>query len=262
MRVKVFLALVCLTLSAAMASAQVPTGTISGRVTDSSSGVLPGVTVTASSPNLQGPRVVVTGASGDYVLGLLPPGEYTLEFELPGFQTAKATVGVASTEVVPFDVELGIGPLETTVTVHGARSFLGTVQAGTNVQQSLMAALPSSRTITAVLTMAPNVKPTGPGQGSGGSDGAFTVAGAMSYDSVFLLNGVAITENIRGQPFSLFIEDALQETTVSTSGLSAEYGRFGGGLVNAITKSGGNRFSGSYRLGMNNDNWRSTTKFN
>src|SRR5262245_10668743 len=67
MRVKVFLALVCLTLSAAMASAQVPTGTISGRVTDSSGGVLPGVTVTATSPNLQGPRVAVTSGAGDYV---------------------------------------------------------------------------------------------------------------------------------------------------------------------------------------------------
>ena len=78
MRVKVFLALVCLTLSAAMASAQVPTGTISGRVTDSSGGVLPGVTVTASSPNLQGPREVVTSSSGDYVLALLPPGTYAL----------------------------------------------------------------------------------------------------------------------------------------------------------------------------------------
>src|SRR6188768_3238675 len=125
-----------------------------------------------------------------------------------------------------------------------------------------MATLPSNRTLTAVLTMAPNVKPTGPGQGSGGTDGAFTVAGAMSYDSVFLLNGVAITENIRGQPFTLFIEDALQETTISTGGISAEYGRFGGGLVNAITKSGGNRFSGSFRNSFNNDSWRTTTPFN
>ena len=109
MRVKVFLALVCLTLSAAMASAQVPTGTISGRVTDTSGGVLPGVTVTASSPNLQGPREVVTSASGDYVLALLPPGTYALEFVLPGFQTVKTELKVASTEVVPFDVELGVG---------------------------------------------------------------------------------------------------------------------------------------------------------
>jgi hypothetical protein len=109
--------------------------------------------------------------------------------------------------------------------------------------------------------MAPNVKATGP-VGVSGNDGSFTIAGAMAFDSVFMLNGVAITENIRGQPVSLFIEDAIQETTVSTSGISAEYGRFGGGLVNAITKSGGNEFSGSYRLGMNNDNWRAVTPFN
>src|SRR5262245_54995710 len=109
MRVNVFLALVCLTLSAAMASAQVPTGTISGRVTDSSGGVLPGVTVTASSPNLQGPREAVTSASGDYALPLLPPGAYTLEFSLTGFQTVRTELKVASTEVVPFDVELGVG---------------------------------------------------------------------------------------------------------------------------------------------------------
>src|SRR5262245_40865573 len=262
MRVKVFAAVVCLILSAALASAQVPTGTISGRVTDSSGGVLPGVTVTATSPNLQGQRVIVTSAFGDYVIPLLPPGAYTVTFELSGFNTVTQQIDVASTETVPLDASLGIGGVTEKVTVVGdqQRSFLQTVQTGTNVQQTLMATLPSSRTLTAALSLAPNVKPTGPG-GTSGGDGSFTIAGAMAYDSVFLLNGVAITENVRGQPFNLFIEDALQETTVSTSGISAEYGRFGGGLVNVITKSGGNAFTGSYRLGMNNDNWRAVTPF-
>ena len=261
MRVKVWLAVVCLILASGVAGAQVPTGTISGRVTDSSGGVLPGVTVTATSPNLQGPRVIVTSAFGDYTMPLLPPGAYTVTFELAGFQTASQQVDVASTEAVPLDVQLGVGGLEERVTVRGeARSFLHTVQTGTNLKQTLLAALPTTRTLTAAIGMAPNVKATGPG-GTSGSDGSFTIAGAMAYDSVFLLNGVAVTENIRGQPVSLFIEDAIQETTVSTSGISAEYGRFGGGLVNAITKSGGNEFSGSYRLGMNNDNWRAVTPF-
>src|SRR4030095_16813457 len=261
MRVKVFLAVVCLTLSAALTGAQVPTGTISGRVADSSGAVLPGVTVTATSPNLQGSRVVVTSTFGDYVLPLLPPGAYTVTFELMGFQTVTHKADVASTEAVPLNAELGVGAFAEQITVVGeARSFAETVQTGTTLQQSLMSTLPSSRTLTAAMGMAPNVKATGPG-GTTGGDGSFTIAGAMAYDSVFLLNGVAITENIRGQPFSLFIEDALQETTISTSGISAEYGRFGGGLVNAITKSGGNEFSGSYRLGMNNDSWRTTTPF-
>jgi len=261
MRMKVFLAVVCLALCAASAGAQVPTGTISGKVTDSSGGVLPGVTVTATSPNLQGERVVVTSNFGDYALPLLPPGTYTVKFELAGFGTKSQQVNVASTEAIPLDVELGLGGLETKITVVGEqRTFVDTVQTGTKMDQALMSQLPSSRSLTAALGMAPNVKATGPG-GTSGGDGSFTIAGAMAYDSVFLLNGVAITENIRGQPFSLFIEDALQETTVSTSGISAEYGRFGGGLVNAITKSGGDTFSGSYRLGMNNDDWRSVTPF-
>jgi hypothetical protein len=261
MRVKVFVAVICLTLSAAMAGAQVPTGTISGRVTDSSGGVLPGVTVTATSPNLQGPREIVTSAFGDYVIALLPPGSYMVTFALSGFQTLTQQVDVASTESVPLDAQLGVGGLEEKITVRGeARSFVETVQTGTSIKSSLLASLPSSRTLTAFIAMAPNVKATGPG-GTSGGDGSFTIAGAMAYDSVFLLNGVAITENIRGQPVSLFIEDAIQETTVLTSGISAEYGRFGGGLVNAITKSGGNQFSGSYRLGINNDNWRSLTPY-
>jgi hypothetical protein len=261
MRVKVFLAVCGLLLSAHWAGAQVPTGSISGRVTDSSGGVLPGVTVTATSPNLQGPRVIVTSSFGDYVLPLLPAGSYELTFELAGFQLTRVAIDVASTESVPLDVTLSIAGVEAEVIVRGsAGSFAQTVQTGINIKQTLMSTLPSSRSLTGALTMAPNVKATGP-TGVAGNDGAFTIAGAMAYDSVFLLNGVAITENIRGQPFTLFIEDAIQETTVSTSGISAEYGRFGGGLVNAITKSGGNQFSGSYRLGMNNDNWRAVSPF-
>jgi hypothetical protein len=261
MRVKAWVVLGCLILSASLAGAQVPTGTISGRVTDSSGGVLPGVTVTATSPNLQGPRVIVTSSFGDYVIPLLPAGAYKVTFELSGFQTVIQEVDVASTESVPLDAMLGVGTISEQITVRGdARSFVDTVQTGTNIKSSLLSTLPSSRTLTGALGFAPNVKPTGPG-GTSGADGSFTIAGAMAYDSVFLLNGVAITENVRGQPFNLFIEDALQETTVSTSGISAEYGRFGGGLVNAITKSGGNEFSGSYRLGMNNDNWRAISPY-
>jgi outer membrane receptor for ferrienterochelin and colicin len=261
MRVKVLLAVACLTLVAAVAAAQVPTGTISGSVSDSSGAVLPGVTVTATSPNLQGPRVVVTSAFGDYALPLLPPGTYTVTFELMSFQTASQTVAVAATETVPLNVKLGVGAFTEQVTVQGdARSLAQGTRAGSTFKQDLLATLPSSRTLAASIIMAPNVKATGPG-GTSGGDGSFTIAGAMSYDSLFLLNGVAVTENLRGQPFTLFIEDAIQETTISTAGISAEYGRFGGGLVNAITKSGGNTFSGSYRLSFNNDDWRATTPF-
>lgn len=84
----------------------------------------------------------------------------------------------------------------------------------------------------------------------------------MSFESLFTVDGVVVTENLRGQPYTLYIEDAIQETTVATGGVSAEFGRFGGGLVTAVTKSGSDRFSGTFRESINNDNWRTKTPFN
>ena len=102
--------------------------------------------------------------------------------------------------------------------------------------------------------MAPGVHPTGPA-------GAFSFGGSVSFENLFLLNGVSINENIRGQAFDTAIEDAIQETTVANGGVSAEFGRFSGGVVNIITKSGGNQFSGSFRESLNNDKWRTLTPF-
>src|SRR6185312_16471759 len=106
----------------------------------------------------------------------------------------------------------------------------------------------------AVLLMAPAVHPSGP-------SGAYSIAGAASFESLFMVNGVNVSENLRGQALNLYIEDAVQETTVATAGVSAEFGRFSGGVVNIITKSGGNRFSGSFRESFNNDKWRTLTPF-
>src|SRR4051812_31338063 len=101
MRVKVLLAVVCFPVMAGAAAAQVPTGTISGRVLDQGGDGVPGATVTATSPNLQGERVVVTSMYGDYSIPLLPPGDYTVRVELSGFQTVNKKVAVAATQTVP-----------------------------------------------------------------------------------------------------------------------------------------------------------------
>ena len=70
-----------------------------------------------------------------------------------------------------------------------------------------------------------------PGVTDGAVNDQITISGAMSFDNLFLVNGVVVNENLRGQPHDLFIEDAIQETTVLTGGVSAEYGRFTGGVV-------------------------------
>ena len=100
-----------------------------------------------------------------------------------------------------------------------------------------------------------------PGVQSTGPNGGLSINGAMSFESLYVVNGVVVNENIRGQPNVLFIEDALQETTITTAAVSAEFGRFQGGVVQAITKSGGNEFSGSYRMTFDNNDWVALTPF-
>ena len=151
---------------------------------------------------------------------------------------------------------LGVAAVSENVTVE-ARSadvLAQTAQVGTNFKQEMIAALPTNRDINATLLLAPAVHPTGP-------SGAYSIAGSMSFETLYMVNGVTVSENLRGQAYDLYIEDAIQETNVATAGISAEYGRFGGGVVNVITKSGGNRFSGSFRDTLNNDNWRTLTPF-
>lgn len=243
-------------LLAPSAWGQSPMGTVSGRVTSTDGMPLPGVTVTASSDNLQGTRVVVTTENGDFIVPLLPPGTYSVTFDLDGFQQLTRTVGVAGTQTVPMNVTLAVAGVVENVTVIGnAEPFTQTAQVATKFRQDLMSNLPSNRTLEAAVLMAPAVHATGP-------SGNFSINGATSYENLFAINGVAVMDNVRGTPFPAFIEDAIQETTISTSGISAEYGRFTGGVVNMITKSGGNRFGGSYRQSFNNDDWRTTTPFN
>jgi hypothetical protein len=82
-----------------------------------------------------------------------------------------------------------------------------------------------------------------------------SISGGFSFDNLYTVNGAVVQENLRGQPHDLFIEDAIQETTIQTAGVSAEFGNFTGGVVNAITKSGGNEFSGSLRDSLVDPSW-------
>ena len=146
---------------------------------------------------------------------------------------------------------MGVAGVTEAVQVVGraADVLTQTSQVATNFHQTLMSTLPTQRDYRAVMLMAPAVHPTGP-------SGSFSVAGSMSFENLYMVNGVSVNENLRGQAQDLVIEDALQETNVATSGISAEFGRFGGGVVNMVTKSGGNLFSGSFRETLTNDDWR------
>jgi hypothetical protein len=243
-------------LVGATAFAQTTTGTISGRVSDTQGLGVPGATVTATAPTLQGTREAVSSENGDYILPLLPSGVYTITFQLSGFGTQTRTVTLAPAQQVPLSVEMSVGELTETVNVVASRAdvLTDTTQVGTNFTQAFMNLLPTGRDLNATLLMAPSVRPSGPA-------GNFSINGAVSFENLFLINGVTMNENVRGTSPDLYIEDAVQETTVATAGISAEFGRFTGGVVNVITKSGGNTFSGSFRDTLNNDNWRKMTPF-
>ena len=238
-------------LAADLAEAQSTLATVSGRVTDSQQLPVPGVTVSAESRSLQGIRTVVTSENGDYIITLLPPGSYTITFELSGFQRVERTANLAPTQVLPLEVAMGPAAVSETVEVVGrtADVLTHTAQVATNFSQDLIATLPTNRDINATLLLAPSVHPTG-------ASGSYSIAGSMSYENLYMINGVTVNENLRGQALNLYIEDAIQETTIATAGVSAEYGRFGGGVVNMITKSGGNQFTGSFRDTLHNDDWR------
>ena len=244
--------LIGLAMLAAPAFAQVPTGTITGTVTYQGQ-ALPGVMVSVNSPAMQGTRTAITAANGDYLFRSLPPGDYTVSFTLDGFKTIDQPVKVTAAQAKTVDAVMYPESVSEEIVVTGAYETISAkTQASTTYEASTIEKLAVPRDLVNAVALAPGVHQTGP------SDN-ITISGAQSYENLFLINGVVVNENLRGQATNLFIEDAIQETTTSTSGVSAEYGRFAGGVVNVLTKSGGNEFSGSFRANLNNESWNGET---
>lgn len=231
-----------------------PTGRITGRVTNSGEG-LPGVRVDVTSPSLQQARQVFTQAGGDYLVGALPAGEYKLTFQLESFEPQTRQVAVSIAQVQTLDVDLALEPVSEEIVVTGEGNAISETNTGaTTYTQDLVEKLSVDRTITQAVALAPGTAATGP-------SGNVSISGGQSFENLYLINGVPVNENLRGQPADLFIEDAIQETTVQSSGVSAEYGRFSGGVVNTVTKSGGDDFTGSFRDNLSNEKWVSQTPF-
>ena len=254
-RILVALAMIAGAVAGARAQGN-PTGTISGHVADPDGLAVPGATIIVASPVLQGVRTAVTSANGDYIIPFLPAGDYDVTFELQGFQTVKRTrVSVKMAETLPLNITLALAAIAETVTVTGqSTDLVPTATVASNFKKEALELLPVGRALNDAVLLAPAVAGNGP-------SGNIMMAGSLSFESQYLINGVVVNENLRGQALTLFIEDAVQETKVSTGAISAEYGRFGGGVVNMITKSGGNDFSGSFRTTLNNDSWRALTPY-
>jgi hypothetical protein len=229
-------------------------GTLTGTVKDTNGDATPGVTVTVSSASLLGERTAFTGTSGDYVLKGLPPGQYKVLYELSGMATVERTVTIELGRTSRSDAEMKIAQVEDVIVVTGETpNALETSTIGANYDAETIDSLATARTLFGITQLAPGLTTKTPNAGQ------VTIAGAFAYDNVFLIDGVDTNDNLFGTSNNLFIEDAIEETQVLTNGISAEYGRFTGGVINAITKSGGNQFSGSFRADLTNADWRDET---
>ncbi|MEO8197453.1 MAG: TonB-dependent receptor [Thermoanaerobaculia bacterium] len=248
--------LVAIALSTAATAQGIPTGRLSGRVTDSEGNGVPGVSVEISSPSLQGVRSTTTDLNGDYVVPSLPPGEYTATYTMDGFDMQSRTSRLASSQALQLDVNMSLAAVTETIEVTGeAVTVISKDNTNaTTVSQDILEALPGARTQLAAVILSPGAAATGPA-------GAITISGGQSWENTYSINGVNVNDNVRGTPNNLFIEDAIEETTTSSSGISAEYGRFAGGIINTVTKSGGNDFHGSLRDNLTNQSWNSENRF-
>jgi hypothetical protein len=246
--------LVCLASAPAFAQGQ-QSGAVGGRVSSADRLPLPGVTITVSSDALQGERTATTDVNGVYSLPGLPPGRYVVRFDLDNMSSVERRADVPLGSAAVVDQELTLAPIKEVVEVRGATPAPVTSRGGVTIRSAEIAALPIGRTPFLVAELAPGLTDNTP------NNSQITVSGSFAYDNLFLMNGVDINDNVLGTPNNLFIEDAIQEVQVLTSGISAEYGRFSGGIVNVITRSGGNVFSGAFRTSFTNPAWSVESPF-
>ena len=232
----------------------VQTGTVRGIVTDPQDGRMRGVAITLSSPALQGRRSTATTGDGSYVFRNLPPGTYEMSFEFPAFAPVERTAAVALGGTLEQNVRLEPGTLTVGIQVVGElpTPIAGPV-VGANYTHEEVDALPTSRTLSGIAQLAPGLTSNTP------NIGQVTINGSLAFDNIHMVDGVDVNDNLLAQPQNLFIEDAIEETQILTSGITAEYGRFTGGVINAITRNGGDLFSGSFRANFVNPSWTTET---
>jgi hypothetical protein len=231
------------------------TGTIQGRVTDAQGAVLPGVTVTATSPSLLGAQTTVTSETGNYRFPAVPPGTYTVTYELAGFNGVKREgISITLGFTANVNVELALATLQETVTVTGESPVIDT--STTRVQQNFkleqLQSIPNGRDMWALLAVTPSVQM---GRIDVGGNRAGTQTGYTAYGFTgqvrVLIEGINTTEGTGGAGF-YFDYASLEEVFLGTSGQGAEMPN-PGVQSQFIAKSGGNQFSGEYYLDWYNN---------
>src|SRR5262245_22713044 len=229
----------CLVLVAA-ATSWAQDGVITGRITDTSGATLPGVDVSVTSPALLGARSTVSDEQGTYRFALLPPGVYSVKFQLQGFGTViregiTLTPGFTSS----LNVSLDVANVAETVTVTGESPIIDVTNAvvASNFNKELTAVLPTGHDVFSVLAITPGVQVTAPDVGGSraGLRAQFRVFGSTSQWNV--IEGAIMATLQYEDP------DVYQEVQVAGASKGAD-APVGGSFNNFIVKSGGNSLRG------------------
>jgi len=221
------------------------TGTLSGQVVDASSQAPVGdAVVIAQSPALQGEQTAVTDTTGSFEITLLPGGTYTLTVQREGYQPfTQQGLQVRLDRAIKVRLPLVPEALkEQAIEIVAQRPSIAvtTTQQGGSVSKEQMNLIPygrNARTFDAVATSIPGVQTD--------ALGGISMNGSGGPESNYIIDGVNVSDPAFGTLGTTLIQDFVQEVDIKTGGYQAEYGRATGGIVNVVTKSGGNEFHGS-----------------
>jgi hypothetical protein len=251
------------------ARAQVAGATLSGTVTDPSGAILPQATVSIRNVSTDISRTTTTSSSGFYSVPNLLPGTYDVKASAQGFSTHLSTgvvLTVGAQQVL--DVTLQVGQISQTVEVstEAPNVELASSSISATVNATTVRELPlNGRSWTDLAALQPGVSAiqtqtdfaVGGDRGNRGFGNQITVAGDRPEQNNYRLDGVSINDFNNAAPGSVLGGDlgvdAVQEFSVITSNVSAEYGRTSGGVINAITRSGTNLFHGGIYEFLRND---------
>ncbi|HVE66514.1 MAG TPA: carboxypeptidase regulatory-like domain-containing protein, partial [Thermoanaerobaculia bacterium] len=241
--VLLFVALVLLAVPIALGQT---TGSVSGVVADDGGTPLPGVTVSISGDPLPLGRTATSLSDGSFRFTGLTPGEYRVRAELSGMGSYERAVIVQlgkDTQVQPRLQATATAAVEVSAAAPLVDTKSSDISEVTTKEQ--IEKLPLARTFTGMFQLAPGVVDTGITISP--TNSGFN-AGGGRMDNTFLYDGVNVSNPFFGELYQDFAELDIQEVNITRGGISAEFGRTGGFMVNGVTRSGGNEFHGDVRL--------------
>ncbi|HLG55107.1 MAG TPA: TonB-dependent receptor [Vicinamibacterales bacterium] len=224
-------------------------GTLTGTIRDQSGGVLPGVTVEASSPALiEKVRTAVTDGAGQYRITGLNPGTYSMTFRLSGFNLVRREgIEISGTATLTIPVDMRVGALEETITVTGESPVVDvqTTQRETVLSADVVAAIPGNRSVGTLLNAVPGLTVNDGALAASPTMTFFAARGGPINEGRMAINGMTIAAPFNGGGVSTYILDSVNvdEVSVAVAGGLGE-SDIGGPVMNLVPRSGGNQFRG------------------